>query len=324
MEQQNNYRIHEDIEKLHKKTFIVLDLEEHFSDELQDNPFFVEFISEWQKSWFFSNYDEIGRRAAELCDNDLNLIINDVHIISSTTYENNDCHGCLLVGYEEPDIKFEEEIDIKEHKRVRKLLETTGKNLILLVNTRGKVRGYKYMENIKGIVGTIFIKFNGWFSWSCEVDGLHIFDFEKMCAKFPYNTDDGVSINKLKMAIEKYSSLEKETISEEIINSLTSIVKSVSKQKSGALLVILDEDFAKKEISRLRYSSTIISPQSINSSTIHDLSSIDGAVILDIKGNCHAFGTILDGIESKGDASRGLVLGNASLSSSNYPYASPA
>lgn len=65
------------------------------------------------------------------------------------------------------------------------------------------------------------------------------------------------------------------------------------------------------EATRLTQSSTLIKPKKLNLQLLKRLSGIDGAIILDTKGTCHAFGVILDGRITKGDPGRGARFNSA-------------
>ncbi|HQU43468.1 MAG TPA: diadenylate cyclase, partial [Pirellulales bacterium] len=80
--------------------------------------------------------------------------------------------------------------------------------------------------------------------------------------------------------------------------------KEASAQKHGALLVI--SEGAAQEADRLANDCTRIRPASLDVETFARVTRIDGAVLLDPQGNCHAIGVILDGLASaKGDPARG-------------------
>ncbi len=69
---------------------------------------------------------------------------------------------------------------------------------------------------------------------------------------------------------------------------------------------------AAEEAERLGQQSFPLKPMKLTDSMIHQVTSIDGAVLLDHNGVCHAIGVILDGVASeKGDASRGARYNSA-------------
>lgn len=83
-----------------------------------------------------------------------------------------------------------------------------------------------------------------------------------------------------------------------------------TKQKHGTILAISSE--ADQEAIRLSSQCFKIKPMRINKDIIHQITSIDGAVLIDIDCTCHAIGVILDGIATaNGDSSRGARYNSA-------------
>ena len=69
---------------------------------------------------------------------------------------------------------------------------------------------------------------------------------------------------------------------------------------------------AQEEANRLGKQSFPIRPLKLTPDIIHQVSSIDGAVLLDSNGICYAIGVILDGIATdKGDSARGARYNSA-------------
>ena len=109
-------------------------------------------------------------------------------------------------------------------------------------------------------------------------------------------------------------------ISEKDIELLVSLVQQAEKESHGTLLVITPE--AQAEAVRLRGQSIAITPQQLTPEILGQLTSIDGAVMIDPEGYCHAVGVILDGIaQGEGDSARGARYNSALryTSSSNAP-----
>ena len=79
----------------------------------------------------------------------------------------------------------------------------------------------------------------------------------------------------------------------DILDKLWKIADAATGQKHGALLIISSD--AGGEVERLNNQSTKIKPTELDESLVRNVTSIDGAVLLDIVGTCHAIGVILDG-----------------------------
>lgn len=91
---------------------------------------------------------------------------------------------------------------------------------------------------------------------------------------------------------------------------LRNLVVAASGQPHGTLVVI--SDHAADEADRLRSQATAIDPLPMTPELMRSVTAIDGAVLLDPLGTCHALGVILDGIaSSEGSPDRGARFNSA-------------
>jgi DNA integrity scanning protein DisA with diadenylate cyclase activity len=75
-------------------------------------------------------------------------------------------------------------------------------------------------------------------------------------------------------------------------------------QRHGTILIISEQ--ASNEAHRLENQATLVEPFLLKEEILKTVTAIDGAVILDLHGMCHAIGVILDGIATEnGKAGRG-------------------
>jgi hypothetical protein len=95
------------------------------------------------------------------------------------------------------------------------------------------------------------------------------------------------------------------------VDRLWDLALAASHQTHGTMLVVHAD--AQGEASRLSPPAMPIKPCPLADSTLLAVSAIDGAVIVDPAGNCHAVGAILDGraVQGLGDASRGARYNSA-------------
>jgi DisA bacterial checkpoint controller nucleotide-binding len=77
---------------------------------------------------------------------------------------------------------------------------------------------------------------------------------------------------------------------------LTALARCAAGQKHGCMLVI--SGAAAKEAKRLDRQCTRVDPFPLEDAVLGLLTSIDGSVLIDTAGNCHAIGVILDGMAS--------------------------
>src|SRR5262249_11032992 len=100
------------------------------------------------------------------------------------------------------------------------------------------------------------------------------------------------------------------TIAADARETLVSLVRQAEGERHGTLLVISAD--AAAESVRLGNQATAIEPCLLTPELLSHLTGIDGAVIIDPRGYCHALGVILDGLAtSHGDPARGARFNSA-------------
>jgi hypothetical protein len=109
-------------------------------------------------------------------------------------------------------------------------------------------------------------------------------------------------------------------ISKEGEERIWDVVQAAIVQKKGTMIVISTN--ADVEAERLKKQSLAINPTKMTAELVSRLSGIDGAILIDSSGICHAVGVILDGkATEEGDQSRGARYNSAIryIASSEYP-----
>lgn len=93
-------------------------------------------------------------------------------------------------------------------------------------------------------------------------------------------------------------------VSDEALALLWDAVREAARQKKGTILVI--SAHAASEAHRLAAQATLVRATPLTADLTGPLTAIDGAILLDTQGRCHAIGVILDGRATMaGDPSRG-------------------
>ncbi len=106
---------------------------------------------------------------------------------------------------------------------------------------------------------------------------------------------------------------------EEDIEQLWGLALAASQQRHGTILVVHAE--AEQESLRLSAQGAPIEGTLLDREGMLSLTSVDGAILVDSHGRCHAFGVILDGLTSAhANSSRGARY-NSAL---RYVYSSKA
>jgi hypothetical protein len=235
--------------------------------------------------------------------------LNTCNYVSSLKYEGASSIGRLIVCKEDhPNLdillKLSTPVRLNEYRKVRKLLEIASRDLSLYTNGQeilgfGKIIG-KYDEKNQDLIE---VSFSGHYKWEL-IHGNH-----RMLIVEHTNP----SLPKQKINKEVFDGILRrifENISFEDLENLWNIVDDAIKQKHGTLLIISHE--AEKESNRLENQSTRIEPTRLNESLIRNVTSIDGAILLDSKGICYSIGVILDGkATDKGRSDRGARYNSA-------------
>ena len=241
--------------------------------------------------------------------NGLHVLFDACNTISSLKYEGAEGFGKMVIAHKEHQnvkltMELEKPIHIKDFRKVRKFLELADhKQLILcdsvLIYGLCQLTG-KYNYHGESL---FIVHFTKHFHWE-------VVHHENIMIAVAFRMPD---LYNEKISREKfYSSLKRlfQGIDKTRLNTLWDITMEATKQKHGTILAISSE--ADKEAIRLSSQCFKIKPIKINKDIIHQITSIDGAVLIDIDCTCHAIGVILDGIATEnGDSSRGARYNSA-------------
>lgn len=201
-------------------------------------------------------------------------------------------------------LQLKDPINVSDYRKVRKFLELSDSNSSIISDSAliyglGELRGkYNPKEECLFVIG-----FTSHFKWEILHDNNPLMVVEYREPSLPVE-----KINREKF----YSDFPRlfEDISMEQIDDLWDISMEATKQKHGTMLVISDN--AANEAERLGKQCFPLKPLKLTEKVIQQITSIDGAVLLDRDSTCHAIGVILDGLATdKGDASRGARYNSA-------------
>lgn len=238
--------------------------------------------------------------------------------ISSLSYEKAFSNGKILLS--KPDfigdivasshikllLTFEERVPLSSFRHIRKILELSKKDIYLLSDGEYIYSVIQFTEESYHLDKTrhyFIIEFNTYYSWQLNHNNNKLMQV----------TNEEVYIPKPKISYFNFSAefrkVFPETETKKILN-LYKLVLEALKQVKGTIIVISKN--ARSEAFRLRNQGFIINATFLNVSTIKSITSIDGAVLVDVEGFCHGIGVILDGVATeKGDPSRGARYNSA-------------
>ena len=233
----------------------------------------------------------------------LNDLYNTCNIIASMKYEGTEGIGRLAICNKEHinirlTFELEEPIELSDYRKVRKFLELSSECSIIISDSvhiygLGKIVG-KYNPKDESL---FIISFKSHFKWEVLHDNNSM-----MVVEYSLPTIRKDKINRKKFCSDLPRIFK--DVENEQIDGLWKIITNASDQKHGTMVVISDN--AEKESKRLGKQCFAIKPVKLQPNIIQQITSIDGAILLDRNSTCFAIGVILDGdATEKGDSSRG-------------------
>jgi hypothetical protein len=229
--------------------------------------------------------------------------------ISILKYEGNEGIGSMLLSRRNhPDIyqliSLDTPVSMRDYRSVRKLLELAEGNVRLLsdalnVYGLGSLKpGHDFSS------AEIFqVNFTKHYTWEFMHAG-HI--MMRVTYGLPSLPKGQIDEQKFRHDI----GLTFPDIPEVNIQKLWLLVHEITRLRHGTMVVI--SEGAAAEATRLDKQGFKLMPVSISPGFIRLLTQIDGALLLDTEGKCHAIGVILDGLASdRGDAARGARYNSA-------------
>jgi DNA integrity scanning protein DisA with diadenylate cyclase activity len=230
--------------------------------------------------------------------------------LATMPYEGKEPRGRLVIAAaQQPAVEmrvlFDPPVDVSAHRTVRKLLELTSANGQGLVTDGLVVRGLGaigagYDEASEECFTVDFLA-NGVWELRHSARPLMAVSYGR-----PVIPQARISRPQLSRAIQAVHG----TVAAETEERLWKVVGAATQTRHGALLVISRE--AAQEAARLRPQVIPITPTELDADLARRATAIDGALLVDQDGVCHAIGAILDGVAGgDGDPSRGARFNSA-------------
>lgn len=256
----------------------------------------------WISQYKERSYDNLFRKSASNMNDLLDGIWDHINILSTLKYEGSQNNGSILFTMDQPPqllLTLEKPVPLSHYRQIRKLLQMSHTQHYLLIDANYMAIGYGYIKDHDLIYRVDFLDHLSWKLYYGKEEFLSCLNL------IPLLPTTG---NNIAMLREKLSSTFKHmTFDKEF---LTQIIEEAKFQRKGTMIVVSSN--AKDEAHRLRTSSIIIQPIQLTKNQIKMVTGIDGAIILDTDGYCHAIGSILDGFSTdNGDSSRGARYNSA-------------
>jgi hypothetical protein len=242
----------------------------------------------------------LGATGLELSPEDLLTYVDSVAAI---TYERAENHGRILLGMPRGDdfFQLQRPVDLASTRAVRKLLEMSSERLALALEGRHAV-GLVPLGDENVPPGSVTIDFRGRHRWELRTSEGVLMRVEATVADVPRPRMRHEDFDQAWIAAFDAPCAESELI--------WSIAEAAMEQRHGTLMIVSNE--AAAEAQRLGRASTAIAPRVLTTQLVEAVTSVDGALLLDLEGRCHAVGVILDGLVSeRGDPGRGARFNSA-------------
>jgi hypothetical protein len=247
-------------------------------------------------------------RTDQHCIEGMHGLCRSLTTLASLRYEKAAGTGRILIARRDHPsvtnrVSFATPTTLRAHRSVRKLLELSSDELPLSCDPE---RAYGLAErgayDPKG-EDLFEVRFLGHHRWELRHANQLLMRVEvglPSLPKLPFNEE------KLRTDLPRIF----KGITPTDVDRLVALIGAAEKESHGTLLVITEA--AESEARRLAPQGTPVTPFQVTADTLPHLTPIDGALILDPTGVCHAIGTILDGQATEnGDPGRGARYNSA-------------
>jgi hypothetical protein len=241
---------------------------------------------------------------------DLGQLYDVCNAISALPYEHRQCLGDLVIATA-ADARVSSTVVLRERipfereeaRSVRKLLESTSSASALLCDAQ-TVYGLGQERLVESSQRLRRVKFSGHGSWSLLVGDdtiMHVRDGVPGLPMAPVNE------GRFRNAV---CALQPE-LATDALPRLMDLVRAAARTDHGVILVFAKDPT--RAVQDLGPQCMAVEPFVLTADRLTELSRVDGAIVLGLDGQCHAFGAILDGraAPSLEDRSRGARYNSA-------------
>lgn len=222
----------------------------------------------------------------------LHGLFDACNAISTLKYEGKEGVGRLVLARPEHqalriDLKLLSPVSLRDYGAVRKLLQLATGNQCLLCDSAAVYGVGTVLDSYNPNDENLFvIRFTKNFMWDLSHAGNPL-----MYMRYgePHARIAGFPSFQFRRDLPRVFA----SITTEQSERLNELAGAVASQPHGAMLVV--SSAAADEASRLANQATCLRPFPLTEAVISRTTSIDGAVLVDLDGTCHAIGVILDG-----------------------------
>ena len=234
-------------------------------------------------------------------------VFDAVNVVSSLLYEGSTAVGeiafvrATAAGIQ-TDVRLKRPVPLHRQKLARKLVEMTGSGLACLCHGSQGLVGLGRCQT-PAQEPQLRVKFSGHYRWE-------LYYHERLLMQTAFGIP---RLPTVRLSADLFKSNARRVflgIREDKLELLWSIVSAAMDQEHGTMIVF--SEAASSEATRLSTEAIPIDPVSLTPHLVRKLTGIDGALLADTDGVCHAIGVILDGLATPaGDASRGARYNSA-------------
>ncbi|MFD6735648.1 hypothetical protein ACFWDZ_31545 [Micromonospora aurantiaca] len=226
--------------------------------------------------------------------------------ISALPYEGRAGQGVVAVVPPDPDkvlvrLRLEAPVPIERLHAVRKLMEVATEETNLLLH-QAEIYGIGEIlpSAHKLEPAPAYIKFEGRGAWTLAQGERNLLKVKDGTSRLPSEAEfDEIGItNRILWLLPGAD-----------VDALLRLARAARRNRHGAMLIISAD--AAEEAQRLAPQAWPVRPAEISDTMMAQLTEMDGGVLVDPQGRCHAIGVILDGVAAgEGDPGRGSRFNN--------------
>lgn len=226
-------------------------------------------------------------------------LFQSLNVISSLLYERAKGTGSLiLVRPDDPDVdylvRFQTPVPFHEPRWARKILAMAGPE-ISLIASGGRIFGLGRLNprHDPSVCNSFTINFLDHYEWELRHDKQALLYSRYREPRLP---QPPISWERFRSNFVRIFRKSSETDAKR----LWDLFEAAATLNHGSMLVVAED--AESEAARLSDQGTAVRPVPMTGSLLERVSGIDGSILLDPSGTCHAIGVILDG-EASDDCS---------------------
>lgn len=208
--------------------------------------------------------------------------------LSQQRYEGRSGIGrIVLAAFDDPSVQYvlqlAEPVNLRETRWTRKLLQMASNETALIAGYE-KIYGIGSLSDLS--VPPYSVEFLEHHQWDFKRGDTVLMRTQFGVARLP---QEPVSTDRFVDSVTRTFT----SISEDAVGRFRRVLDLLAKLPRGSMLIIAED--AAQETARLKRQGTAITPAPLSTALLQHATNIDGTILVDPSGVCHAIGVILDG-----------------------------